>query len=76
MLCERCQQQLPNPERQRLERFRLIVLSEEKLAAFEARYRGLLSTVDSVDAMAAKLSQLSRFGLGEDDQPLFTSSYP
>ena len=76
LFCERCQRELPNPERQRLERFRPVVLSEEKLAACETHYRSLLSTVDSVDEMAAKLLQLSRFGLGLEDQPLFTSSPP
>ena len=75
MLCERCQRELPRPERRRLERFRPVVLSEEKVAALETRYRSLLSTVDSVDARDAKSSQLSRFGLGEEGQPLFSPSH-
>lgn len=75
VLCERCQRELPRPERRRLERFRPVVLSEEKVAALETRYRSLLSTVDSVDARDAKSSQLSRFGLGEEGQPLFSPSH-
>ena len=73
MLCERCQRELYNPKRQHLERFPPIVLSEGRMDTGEFRRGSLLSTVGSVAARAAKVSQLSRFGLGEEDQPLFTS---
>lgn len=73
MLCERCQRELRNPERQRLDRFPPVVLPEDKMATVDVRQGLLFSTVGSVAARAAKVSQLSRFGLGGEDQPLFTS---
>jgi hypothetical protein len=44
------------------------------LTDLKARYADLLENVDSVEEMMAKLSQLSRFGLGAEDQPILTSS--
>lgn len=38
-----------------------------------ARCGALIRPEDFVDAMLNKLSQLSRFGLGADDRPLFST---
>ena len=37
------------------------------------RHRAALGRGDSTEALHAKLSQLSRFGLGADDQPLLST---
>ncbi len=74
MLCKRCQQELSESTQEHGERPRGEAPSSgPDLTDLKARYADLLENVDSVEQMMAKLSQLSRFGLGAEDQPILTS---
>jgi hypothetical protein len=76
VLCDRCQQELLESTRRAREGPCNDVATSDTpdLTDLKARYRDVLESVDSFEDMRAKLSQLSRFGLGEGDQPLFTST--
>ena len=70
MFCERCEKILAEwslqcePQRQGWE------LAVSLATVLCARCGGLLSSVDPERVLLKKLSQLSGFGLGDDDRPL------
>jgi hypothetical protein len=74
-LCRRCKAQLKN--RMRTDRVVLRWWSEEserREGPVCARCGAAVLPGDPLEAMLAKLSELSRFGLGGDDRPLLVHS--
>jgi hypothetical protein len=70
VLCKRCKVLMSRPRGRMLPRWRGARAMSSLDPLLCERCRALLIPEDSVEAMLAKLSQLSRFGLGADDRPL------
>ena len=70
MLCVKCDSILAGSSLGADPRIRWTDLSGPLSALLCARCGAVLPALDPAHAMLAKLSQLSRFGLGADDRPI------
>ena len=74
MLCKPCQRTVSGLSHECQAQARRSPLAESFGTLLCARCGGTLPPVDLEDSLLAKLSQLSRFGLGGDDRRVFVDS--